>query len=65
MKGRTINSAADFAELLLAEANVAVVPGGDFAAPDHVRISYTVLPERLAEALARLAVFVEVLGGLQ
>ncbi|MFD7980563.1 pyridoxal phosphate-dependent aminotransferase [Streptomyces sp. NPDC059071] len=56
--GRTIGSAADFAELLLAEGNVAVVPGADFAAPDHVRISYTVLPEQLEEALERLADFV-------
>ncbi|MFD0367778.1 pyridoxal phosphate-dependent aminotransferase [Streptomyces sp. NPDC127114] len=56
--GRTIGSAADFAELLLAEANVAVVPGADFAAPDHVRISYTVPPEQLEEALERLADFV-------
>ncbi|MER5400524.1 pyridoxal phosphate-dependent aminotransferase [Streptomyces sp. NPDC002599] len=60
--GRTITSAADFAELLLAEANVAVVPGADFAAPHHVRISYTVPPDRLAEALTRVAVFVDALG---
>ncbi|MEU9034626.1 hypothetical protein AB0D45_06885 [Streptomyces sp. NPDC048352] len=26
---------------------VAVVPGADFAAPHHVRISYTVPPDRL------------------
>ncbi|MFB7943064.1 pyridoxal phosphate-dependent aminotransferase [Streptomyces sp. NPDC056049] len=56
--GHTITSAADFAELLLAEARVAVVPGADFAAPDHVRISYTVPPEQLDEALGRLADFV-------
>ncbi|MFI8514021.1 pyridoxal phosphate-dependent aminotransferase [Streptomyces sp. NPDC085460] len=56
--GRTIASAADFAELLLDEAQVAVVPGADFAAPGHVRISYTVPPEQLDEALGRLAAFV-------
>ncbi|GGS26799.1 hypothetical protein GCM10010221_25160 [Streptomyces parvus] len=55
---RTISSAADFAELLLAQANVAVVPGSDFAAPDHVRISYTVSPDRLTEALERTGAFV-------
>lgn len=60
--GRTITSAATFAELLLAEANVAVVPGADFAAPDHVRISYTVPPEQLDEALARLAGWVNALS---
>ncbi len=60
--GRTITSAADFAELLLSEAQVAVVPGADFAAPDHVRISYTVPPEQLDEALGRLAGFVGALS---
>ncbi|GAA3034145.1 pyridoxal phosphate-dependent aminotransferase [Kitasatospora albolonga] len=56
---RTIRSAADFAELLLAEARVAVVPGADFGAPDHVRISYTVPADRLAEALTRLRGFAD------
>ncbi|MFF6902087.1 pyridoxal phosphate-dependent aminotransferase [Streptomyces hydrogenans] len=60
--GRTITSAADFAELLLAEAQVAVVPGADFAAPDHVRISYTVPPEQLDAALGRIAGFVSALS---
>ncbi|MFE6225160.1 pyridoxal phosphate-dependent aminotransferase [Streptomyces sp. NPDC057854] len=60
--GCTITSAADFAELLLSEAQVAVVPGADFAAPDHVRISYTVPPEQLDEALGRLAGFVGALS---
>ncbi|MFI1062833.1 pyridoxal phosphate-dependent aminotransferase [Streptomyces spororaveus] len=60
--GSTITSAADFAELLLAQSNVAVVPGADFAAPNHVRISYTVPPDRLAEALTRVADFVARLG---
>nr|WP_242436560.1 aminotransferase class I/II-fold pyridoxal phosphate-dependent enzyme [Streptomyces sp. CB02488] len=60
--GRTITSAADFAELLLTEANVAVVPGTDFAAPSHVRVSYMVPPDRLAEALTRLAAFIQNLG---
>ncbi|MCM1971343.1 pyridoxal phosphate-dependent aminotransferase [Streptomyces sp. G1] len=57
LAGQTITSAADFARLLLTEANVAVVPGADFAAPHHVRISYTVPPDRLAEALPRIAEF--------
>ncbi|WP_329212372.1 pyridoxal phosphate-dependent aminotransferase [Streptomyces sp. NBC_01708] len=54
----TISSAADFAGLLLSEARVAVVPGADFAAPDHVRISYTVPPDRLTEGLRRISNFV-------
>lgn len=54
---RTITSAADFAEVLLQQARVAVVPGADFGAPDHVRISYTLAPERLREAMERLTRF--------
>ncbi len=61
-EGRTIRTAADFAELLLSQANVAVVPGADFAAPDHVRISYTVPADRLAEALSRIARFTAALS---
>ena len=56
--GRVIHDAAEFAELLLADAGVAVVPGADFAAPDHVRISYTVPTDRLQEALSRMGTFV-------
>jgi len=55
--GRPIASAADFAELLLSHAHVAVIPGADFAAPDHVRISYTVATAELARGLTRIADF--------
>ncbi|MDF3139972.1 MULTISPECIES: pyridoxal phosphate-dependent aminotransferase [unclassified Streptomyces] len=60
--GQVIDSAADFAALVLRRANVAVVPGSDFAAPDHVRISYTVPTERLVEALGRVKDFVATLA---
>ncbi|WP_405009842.1 pyridoxal phosphate-dependent aminotransferase [Kitasatospora sp. NBC_01539] len=59
--GRTITSAADFAELLLTQANVAVVPGADFAAPHHVRISYTVPTAQLRDALDRITRFTRAL----
>ncbi|WP_421702128.1 aminotransferase class I/II-fold pyridoxal phosphate-dependent enzyme [[Kitasatospora] papulosa] len=62
LAGCTITSAASFAEFLLAEANVAVVSGADFAASHHARISYRVPPDRLAEALPRIADFAEGLG---
>ncbi|MEU5364022.1 pyridoxal phosphate-dependent aminotransferase [Streptomyces sp. NPDC005925] len=40
---------------LLEKAGVAVMPGRDFAAPDHVRLSYAVSTEDITQALHRLA----------
>lgn len=57
LAGRGIASAADFAELLLSQAQVAVIPGADFGAPDHVRLSYTVATAELARGLTRIADF--------
>ncbi len=42
------------AERLLEEARVAVVPGTDFKAPGHVRMSYATSEENLREALRRI-----------
>jgi aspartate aminotransferase len=46
---------AEFAELLLNEAGVAVVPGSGFGAPGHMRLSFACGLATLEEALARLA----------
>ncbi len=43
------------AELLLERARVAVVPGTDFKAPGHVRMSYATSDENLEKALERIA----------
>jgi aspartate aminotransferase len=43
-----------FAEYLLANALVAVVPGSGFGAPDHIRISFACSMETLKEALKRI-----------
>jgi aspartate aminotransferase len=43
-----------FAEFLLNEAGVAVVPGSGFGAPDHVRLSFACSIETLQEALRRM-----------
>jgi len=43
------------AELLLEKARVAVVPGTDFKAPGHVRMSYATSDENLKKALERIA----------
>ncbi|WP_433381283.1 pyridoxal phosphate-dependent aminotransferase [Streptosporangium sp. CA-115845] len=55
--GQEIDSAAAFAERLLRAARVAVVPGADFGAPHHIRISYVASPEALGEALERIRDF--------
>jgi aspartate aminotransferase len=43
-----------FAERLLREAEVAVVPGSAFGAPGHIRLSYACGIETLREAVARI-----------
>ena len=52
--GRTIRNADDLSLLLLEEANVAVVSGIAFGAPDHIRISYTVSMDDLQHAFERI-----------
>jgi aspartate aminotransferase len=44
----------DFAEYLLVEAGVAVVPGSGFGAPGHIRISFACSMKALEDALARI-----------
>jgi aspartate aminotransferase len=44
----------EFAELLLNEGGVAVVPGGGFGAPGHIRISFATSMTNLEKALERI-----------
>jgi aspartate aminotransferase len=46
---------ADFAEMLLNEAGVAVVPGSGFGAPGHMRLSFACGLPTLEKALDRMA----------
>ena len=46
---------AEFAELLLNEAGVAVVPGSGFGAPGHMRLSFACSMPTLEQALNRIA----------
>jgi aspartate aminotransferase len=46
---------AEFAELLLNDAGVAVVPGSGFGAPGHMRLSFATSMETLEKALGRIA----------
>ena len=52
--GRTITDGDTFADVALTEANVALVGGNDFGAPEHVRLSYATSRENLNEAFDRL-----------
>jgi aspartate aminotransferase len=50
----------EFAELLLNEGGVAVVPGGGFGAPGHIRISFATSMTNLEKAIERIG---QVLAG--
>jgi aspartate aminotransferase len=49
------NTDAEFAELLLNEGGVAVVPGSGFGAPGHMRISFACSLQTLEKAIDRIA----------
>ena len=57
--GRRIENSMDFAELLLAEKQVAVVPGIAFEAEGYCRLSYAVSEEKITEGLNRIESFVQ------
>lgn len=54
LRGKPINSAADFSLYLLEEAHVATVSGEDFGAGNCIRISYAASQEQIIEALKRI-----------
>jgi aspartate/methionine/tyrosine aminotransferase len=54
IRGRTPQSSADLAELVLDEVEVAVVPGEAFGAPGYFRMSYALGDDDLAEGVGRL-----------
>ncbi|MBQ7568072.1 pyridoxal phosphate-dependent aminotransferase [bacterium] len=56
--GKDLNSAAEFAQSLLRHKYVAVVPGEDFGAPNHIRLSFATSMEQIDKGLQRLAEFV-------
>ena len=58
-KGHAINNCDDFASLLLTEANISLVPGSGFGAPNNFRISYATSRANLENAMDRLEVFLK------
>lgn len=59
IKGKEINSSLDFANLLLDEGKVAVVPGIGFGDDDYIRLSYATSMENIKEGLRRIKDIVE------
>ena len=57
-----IKTPLEFANRLLKEAHVAVVPGEAFGTDDHVRMSYATSMKELEKGLDRIHKFVETLG---
>jgi aspartate aminotransferase len=49
-----INNDIEFAEFLLNEAEIALIPGSAFGAPGYLRISYATSMEKLQEAMKRM-----------
>lgn len=60
--GRVLESSMDFAELLLAEKQVAVVPGVAFEAEGFCRLSYAVSADQINRGLDRIEEFIRTLG---
>jgi aspartate aminotransferase len=52
--GKNIANSAEMAAYLLDEANVALVPGGDFGHDDHIRISYATSMEQIEKGVERI-----------
>jgi aspartate aminotransferase len=58
-RGGNVKNSLEFAEKLLAEAHVAVVPGEAFGTMDHIRISYATSMHELERGLDRLHRFIQ------
>jgi len=54
LRGRTATSTVELAELILDEAEVAVVPGEAFGTPGYLRLSYALGDDDLAEGVGRI-----------
>lgn len=52
--GTSVESSAELASLILERAKVALVPGEAFDAPGHLRLSYALSDDDLAEGVSRL-----------
>jgi aspartate aminotransferase len=55
IRGRASSTSAELAEVILDEAEVAVVPGEAFGTPGYIRMSYALGDDDLAEGVDRIA----------
>ncbi|MFC7375986.1 pyridoxal phosphate-dependent aminotransferase [Brachybacterium sp. GCM10030267] len=55
IRGRQVTTSTELATVMLEEAEVAAVPGEAFGAPGHLRFSYALNDDDLAEGIDRLA----------
>jgi aspartate/methionine/tyrosine aminotransferase len=55
LRGRQVETSAGLAELLLDEAEVAVVPGEAFGTPGYFRLSYALGDDDLVKGVSRMA----------
>jgi aspartate/methionine/tyrosine aminotransferase len=55
LRGRRPTSSAELAELILEEAEVAIVPGEAFGTPGYARLSYALGDDDLVEGVERMA----------
>ena len=62
LRGRTPGSSLELADLVLEEAEVAVVPGEAFGTPGYLRLSYAVGDDDLVEGVGRLQKLFSELG---
>lgn len=60
VRGEKVSSTLELADLLLLQANVAIVPGEAFAAPGYARLSFALGDDDLGEGIERIA---ELLNG--
>lgn len=60
--GRKITGSLDFAEILLDEAKVAIVPGIGFGQDDCMRMSYATSMENIKKGIERIKEFVNKLS---
>ncbi len=58
-KGQLVKDSVSLSEILLAEANVAVVPGSAFGVDNYLRLSYAISMENISKGLDRIAEFVK------
>jgi aspartate aminotransferase len=54
-KSKTITNDMEFADYLLNEANVAVVPGSAFGAPGYIRLSYAASMEQVKQGIQAIS----------